>query len=139
VDGRGQPGAAPLWTAIRLGAFVLEAPDWQKGAAGTQQPCYPPPAPPAAGLNSNPAAPHPPRRGRGFVYVHIQPQHQCILTEQGGWAVDFIGRCASLLPLAGAPASQPSQSTALRLNWLEQPAHNACMLSPATQSFRHRC
>lgn len=32
------------------------------------------------------------RRGRNFVYVHIQPQQQCIVTEGGGWAVDFIGR-----------------------------------------------
>lgn len=32
------------------------------------------------------------RKGRNFVYVHIQPQHECIITESGGFAVDFIGR-----------------------------------------------
>lgn len=32
------------------------------------------------------------RKGRNFVYVHIQPQHECVVTEGGGWAVDFIGR-----------------------------------------------
>ena len=39
-------------------------------------------------------APSLPRRSRNrnFVYIHIQPQYQCLLTEEGGWGVDFIGR-----------------------------------------------
>ncbi|PSC73449.1 hypothetical protein C2E20_3378 [Micractinium conductrix] len=36
------------------------------------------------------------KRNRGFVYVHIQPQHPCLVTESGGWAVDFVGRVESI-------------------------------------------
>ncbi|KAI3432407.1 hypothetical protein D9Q98_003962 [Chlorella vulgaris] len=32
------------------------------------------------------------KKGRNFVYIHIQPQHECIITESGSWAVDFVGR-----------------------------------------------
>ena len=30
------------------------------------------------------------------MYVHIQPQQQCIVTESGSWAVDFIGRVENI-------------------------------------------
>ena len=43
-------------------------------------------------LPSRPAC----RKGRNFVYVHIQPQYECLITESGGWAVDFIGRVESI-------------------------------------------
>lgn len=49
-----------------------------------------------AALHYHACALLPPRRccskGRNFVYIHIQPQHECIITESGGWAVDFVGR-----------------------------------------------
>lgn len=48
------------------------------------RPSFLPPTPPTTAPGS--------RKGRNFVYVHIQPQHQCIVAEHGGWAVDFIGR-----------------------------------------------
>lgn len=32
------------------------------------------------------------RKGAEFVLTHIQPQHACMLTAEGGLAVDFIGR-----------------------------------------------
>ncbi|PRW56277.1 hypothetical protein C2E21_5166 [Chlorella sorokiniana] len=32
------------------------------------------------------------KKGADFVYTHIQPQAECIKADDGGWAVDFIGR-----------------------------------------------
>ena len=77
------------------------------------------------------------RRGPGFVYVHIQPQHQCILTEQGGWAVDYIGRWALL---CGRPfRSLASQQCNPRGVWSAENLHSVCLFSPATQPWRPGC
>ncbi|EFN58881.1 hypothetical protein CHLNCDRAFT_140783 [Chlorella variabilis] len=32
------------------------------------------------------------KKGREFVYAHIEPQQPCVVSANGGWAVDFIGR-----------------------------------------------
>lgn len=31
-------------------------------------------------------------KGENFVYAHIEPQQDCIMTADGGWAADFVGR-----------------------------------------------
>ncbi|EFN52333.1 hypothetical protein CHLNCDRAFT_139143 [Chlorella variabilis] len=32
------------------------------------------------------------RGGQSYTFTHMQPQMDCMVTEGGGWAVDFIGR-----------------------------------------------
>ncbi|KAL4423901.1 hypothetical protein ABPG75_001202 [Micractinium tetrahymenae] len=59
------------------------------------------------------------KKGRNFVYVHIQPQHECIVTESGGWAVDFIGRVEHIdedlgLVLAELEKRRPPEAPAVK-------------------------
>ena len=36
------------------------------------------------------------RGGKRYTYTHLQPQLDCMLTEGGGWALDYIGRVEHL-------------------------------------------
>lgn len=53
-------------------------------------------ADPAAFADDCEADPRCQTKGREFVYTHINPQQPCVVSANGGWAADFIGRVEHL-------------------------------------------